>query len=335
MSKLEDMLAEFRALGGIAENLCLKNGAFGRGLFPLEPSKPYKLHIPASLLININHAEFENDVFRVGPKAQIGERARSFLEGYERDFSWGVANQEVRDVLQMLYEAPEEIRELMRSPFNTDSWLVEPTHPAAVQRRYLASRALAFKPGIDVVIPIVELANHGQKTGYEVDENGVGLKGKTDGEILANYHRDDPLGMFVGWGFVSENESFACSLSLGVDKKGPPLRIMRKEVNLELRPRPFMHDVTREGDTLILSFLMLVNRHNPQLPRAIFDHIMREAGRKNVVEMFDYIQLVNRLQWLKLMKASESAAVPLGQMLRNLARSQLEAMSYNIGGLQF
>jgi hypothetical protein len=335
MSKWEDMLAEFRALGGIAENLCLKNGAFGRGLFPLEPSKPYKLHIPASLLININHVEFENDVFRVGPKAQIGERARSFLEGYERDFSWGVANQEVRDVLQMLYEAPEEIRELMRSPFNTDSWLIEPTHPAAVQRRYLASRALAFKPGIDVVIPIVELANHGQKTGYEVDENGVGLKGKTDGEILANYHRDDPLGMFVGWGFVSENESFACSLSLGVDKKGPPLRIMRKEVNLELRPRPFMPDVTREGDTLILSFLMLGNRHNPQLPRAIFDHIMREAGRKNVVEMFDYIQLVNRLQWLKLMKASESAAVPLGQMLRNLARSQLEAMSYNIGGLQF
>ena len=62
---------------------------------------------------------------------------------------------------------------------------------------------------------------------------------------------------------------------------------------------------------------------------------MREAGRKNAVEMFDYIQLVNRLQWLKLMKASESAAVPLGQMLRNLARSQLEAMSYNIGGLQF
>ena len=250
MSKWVDMLAEFRALGGIAENLCLKNGAFGRGLFPLDPSKPYKLHIPASLLMDTNHVEFENDVFRVGPKAQIGERARSFLEEYQRDFSWGVASKEVRDVVQMLYEAPQEIRDLMQGPFQARSWLVEPTDPAAVQRRYLASRALNFKTGIDVVIPIVELANHGQTTGYEVDENGVGFEGKTDGEILVQYHPDDPLGMFVGWGFVSENEPFACSLSLRVDKKGPPIRIMRKEVNLELRPKPFMPDVTREGDLL-------------------------------------------------------------------------------------
>jgi hypothetical protein len=51
--------------------------------------------------------------------------------------------------------------------------------------------------------------------------------------------------------------------------------------------------------------------------------------------MFDYIQHVNRLQWFNLMKASESAAPPLGRLLRNLARSQLEAMSHNIGGLQF
>jgi hypothetical protein len=335
MSKWEDMLAEFRALGGVAENLCLKNGAFGRGLFPRDPSKPYKLHIPASLLVDTDQVEFENDVFRVGPKAQIGERARSFLEGYERDFSWGVANQEVRDVLQMLYEAPQEIRELMKSPFNVDPWLVEPTDRRAVQSRYLASRALAFKPDIDAVIPIVELANYGHETSYKIDETGVGLEGKTAGEILVHYRQDDPLGIFVGWGFVSENEPFGCSLSLRVDKKGPPIRVMRKEVNLELRPKPFMPDVTLEGDTLVLSFLMLGNRNNPQLPRAIFDRVMREAGRTHAVEMFDFIQHINRLQWLKLIKASESAAPPLGQLLRNLARSQLEAMSHNIGGLQF
>jgi hypothetical protein len=162
----------------------------------------------------------------------------------------------------------------------------------------------------------------------------VWIEGKTDGEILANYHPEDPLGMFVGWGFVSENELFACSLSLKVEKKGPPLRIMRQEVNVEPRPIRFMPDVTYDGDMLVLSFLMLGNRNNPQLPRAIFDHVMRKAGRPHVVEMFDYIQHVNRLQWFKLMKASESAAAPLGQLLRNLARSQLETMSHNIGGLQ-
>jgi len=327
------MLAEFRCLGGIAENLCLKNGAFGRGLFPVDPSKPYTLHIPASLLIDIDHAEFEGDVFRVGPKAQLSQRARAFLESYERDFSWGVANQEVRDLLQMLYEAPEEIRELMRIPFNADAWLVDPRDGTAVQRRYLKSRALTFKPGLDVVIPLVELANHGQKSIYEVDETGVGLQGKSDGEILVQYHRKDPLGLFLSWGFVSEHEPFACSLSLTVDKKGPPLRILRKHVNVEQRPWPFMPDVTYEGDRMVLSFLMLGNRKNPQLPRAIFYRVMREAGRMNEVELFDFIQHVNRLQWLKLIKASQSAIAPLGQLLRNLAVSQLEAMSYTVGTL--
>jgi hypothetical protein len=184
-------------------------------------------------------------------------------------------------------------------------------------------------------MPIVELANHGHASGYQIDESGVGLGGKTDGEILVHYRPEDPLGMFVGWGFVSENETIGCSLSMKVDKKGPPIRIMRKEVNLDPRPKPFMPDVTRDGETLVLSFLMLGNRNNPQLPRAIFDHVMREAGRGDAVPMFDYIQHVNRLQWFRLMKASESAAVPLGQLLRNLARSQLESMSHNIGGLQF
>jgi len=310
MSNWEDMLAEFRALGGVAENICLKEGALGRGLFPKDRTKPYKLHIPAALLVDVNHVKFEDDVFRVGPNAQIGERAKRFLEDYEREFSWGVANQDVRDVIQTLHEAPAALRELMQNPFNLDYWLVEPTDSAAVQSRYLTSRRLEFKPDLAVVIPIVELANHGQTRGYRIDESGVGLEGKTDGEILAQYHPEDPLGMFVGWGFVSENESFACSLSLKVEKKGPPLRVMRKEVNLELRPKPFMPDVTREGDTLVLSFLMLGNRNNPQLPRAIFDRVMREAGRKHATEMFDYIQHVNRLQWLKLIKASEAAPAP-------------------------
>jgi len=41
-----EMLEEFRALGGVAENICLKEGQYGRGLFPREPSKPIQVQIP-------------------------------------------------------------------------------------------------------------------------------------------------------------------------------------------------------------------------------------------------------------------------------------------------
>ena len=38
-----EMLDEFRALGGVAENIRLGHGVFGRGLFPIDPAKPIRI----------------------------------------------------------------------------------------------------------------------------------------------------------------------------------------------------------------------------------------------------------------------------------------------------
>ena len=46
-----DMLNEFRALGGVAENIRIGHGPFGRGLFPIDPKKPVSISIPESLLV--------------------------------------------------------------------------------------------------------------------------------------------------------------------------------------------------------------------------------------------------------------------------------------------
>ena len=54
----DDMLDEFRALGGTADNICLKEGPFGRGLFPRDPSKPIRIHIPENLLVDLKHVRF-------------------------------------------------------------------------------------------------------------------------------------------------------------------------------------------------------------------------------------------------------------------------------------
>src|ERR1051326_3859193 len=185
------MLHEFCALGGTAENICLKQGQFGRGLFPVDPAKPYRVHIPPSLLVDINRVEFGNEgVPRICATANVGSRERAFLENYEREFSWGVARGETVELLEMMHDAPTELRELLHSPFNADAWLTAPT-PEWILKRYLGSRAITVKPGMDVVMPIVELANHGHTSGYEVDENGVGISGRSPGEILVQYRPDD------------------------------------------------------------------------------------------------------------------------------------------------
>lgn len=260
----------------------------------------------------------------------MGTREKTFLENYEREFSWGIARGETLEMLEMMRDAPEELRELLHSPFNADVWLIAPTSEW-IQRRYLGSRAITFRPGTDVVMPIVELANHGHASAYEIGQHGVGISGQTSGEILVQYQPDDPLGIFIGWGFVGENEPLALSLSMGVERPGLSVTIKREEVNLAPRPVPYFPEVTCEGDKISLSYLMLGHRKFPNLARAIFYRIMRGVGRQDAAEIFDLVQHINRQQWIRLMKASEGAAVPLGRLLRHLARCQLEAMSYAVG----
>ena len=66
------MLAEFRGLGGIADNICIRDGQFGRGLFPIDPSKPVDVYIPESLLIDVQHLHFAYADLRVGPECPAG-----------------------------------------------------------------------------------------------------------------------------------------------------------------------------------------------------------------------------------------------------------------------
>jgi hypothetical protein len=322
----DEMLDEFRALGGTADNVCLRDGPFGRGLFPCEPSKPVKVLIPESLLVDVKHIEFENDAFPIGSGAKIGVREKLFLENYQQDFSWGVCRRDIEELLQMMHDAPANLREILKTSFHAGRWLAEPTSNS-IQERFLDSRIIYYK-GSGVMMPIVELANHGHATRYEV-ECGVGLSGQFSDEVLVRYQLCDPWQIFGKWGFASDGEFFALSLHMGLNKSG--LIIERNDVKLEPGRKLYFPDVAIEDKQIKFSYLMLGHKNYPRLARGNFYRIMRDAGRTDAEETFDMIQHINRMRFYKLAAASEGAAPKLGHLLRNVARFQLEAMSHNVG----
>ncbi len=115
MTAWDEMLNEFRALGGTAENVRLGDGALGRGIFPIDPSKHVAIRIPENLLMETADAAFENGAFRVRADAKIGARERAFLETYENRFSWGGGGR--RDIALVFEQAqalPAELRERLR-----------------------------------------------------------------------------------------------------------------------------------------------------------------------------------------------------------------------------
>ena len=318
-----DMLNAFRALGGTAENICLGDGPFGRGLFPCDPSKPFRLRVPDPLLVEVKYIRFPDNVFRLSPAAPVGARERGFLENYQRLFSWGTSRGPTEDLLRMTHDTPETLREFLRSVFDFELWLADPT-PENVQERYFSSRYITYK-GRGVVMPIVELANHGRGCLYE-REDGVGLSGRLSGEILARYGFTDALDILNNWGFASGDQPFALSLRLEVQGRSGVLVIGRGDVSTDAGREPFVPDVAMDGNRMTLSCLMVGHREHPSLARDIFRRVLHNAGWDDADALFDKILDYNRTQFEQLAIAAADAPPALAEMLRSVARSHLDAI---------
>jgi hypothetical protein len=324
----EEMLAEFRALGGTADNICLRDGPLGRGLFPVDPARPVAIHIPDTLLMATGDARFENGTFHVAPEAKFGARERAFLEAYENGFSWGGGGRaETRRIFEQAQAMPAELRARLMSEYHCGDWFTDPTD-ALVQERFIAARCIRYRDR-DVVMPIVELANHGPGATY-LTQDGVGIRAAFPGEVLIQYASFDPHGMFMIFGFATE-QAQAFSIALGGKVGRNPVQIGRDLGNLSSTAQYWVPQHLIAGGTAKLQFLMIGNRQVPTSCRSVFYKIMREIGLSGFEEAFDTIRHANRLHFLALLAAVEAVEGPMAQSLRRMARFQLQAMSYCYG----
>ena len=63
--KWDCLLSEFRSLGGIAENVCQKQGELGRGIFSINPNLNSKIYIPYTLMIKTEDICLEGNQVRI------------------------------------------------------------------------------------------------------------------------------------------------------------------------------------------------------------------------------------------------------------------------------
>jgi hypothetical protein len=324
----EEMLAEFRALGGTADNICRREGPLGRGLFPLDPTRPIAIHIPENLLLATTDIRFEGGAFRVAPDAQIGTRERAFLEAYESDFSWGGGGRsETERIFEQAQALPAEMRALLMTEYHCGDWFKEP-NDALVQRTFIGTRCVWHRDRT-VLMPVVELTNHGAGPTY-MTADGIALRGTFSGEVLVRYASFDPQAMFTIFGFATEQPQ-AFSIALGGKVGQTPVQIGRDLGRLSTTAPYWIPQSAVEGGTAKLQFLMIGNRHFPRRCKSVFYKIMLEAGLSGFEESFDTIRHANRLHFLSLLAVVEALDGPMALSLRRMARFQLQAMSYCYG----
>jgi len=325
----EEMLAEFRALGGTADNIRLRDGQFGRGVFPVDPGKPISIRIPENLLIDAKDAEFPNGVFRVASGSKAGMRERTFLEMYENAFSWGGGGRaEIERIFDEAQALPQELRHQFKDEFQCGDWFDEPTD-TLIQQRFLSSRTLRY-PGHHVIMPIIELVNHGPGPTYSANENSVALQGTFAGEVFVKYADFDPHGMFATWGFAGEQpQAFSMALGGKVGQRG--VEIGRDLGGLPPALEYWIPKLAIADGNARLEFLMIGNKRHPRICKGIFYKLMRDAGFSNFEDAFETMQHANRMHFLKLIAVLEGAGGPMVDTLRRMTRFQLQAMSYCYG----
>src|SRR5690242_15359319 len=107
----DELLAEFRSLGGVFENVRVATGASGRGVFVVDPSKPALIHVPLNLLVPIGDVELRDGGLTVKAESGVGGRERAFFERYQRHFGWGAGlSEEIARLQREWFELPAEIK---------------------------------------------------------------------------------------------------------------------------------------------------------------------------------------------------------------------------------
>jgi hypothetical protein len=325
-----DMLTVFRALGGTADNIYVRDGERGRGIFPLDPTRPIAIHIPENLLIKLADVRFVEGKFRMRPETKATPAEIAFFEHYENNFSWGGGGRtDTERVFEQAQTLPQSLRQTLKTEYPFGDWFEDPTD-VLVQRQFLTSRCITY--GDDTVImPILELVNHDadNKTADHYGQlNGISYDGVFSGEVLGRYGDVDPFGFFAGWGFASPQQQ-AFSVSLGINQG--TLRVGRDLQSLSQETPFWIPKLIHEQNAVKLQFLMIGNKRYPRMCRGIFNKVTKELKLPNPEETFDLIREANMRFITKFMSEIEAAEGPMALTLQRMVRYQLEALSSCFG----
>jgi len=286
------LIAEFRRLGGIADNVTQKEGEYGRGIFSVDPNLKVRIFTPSKLLVNKDHIYLEDNKLRIKKDKQYNQEIRNFFNFYQDNFSWGFGGQETTELFEKgLSLFNPKLRELLKKYALVD---LEERHKGnwnnIIKEQFLSSRVFKFKNS-KVVVPIVELVNHKVRSlPFISSEKGISTPNfpSVNGELRHSYGNMSPLSRFFYQGFFSE-ESMVFSIPFSINLKNIGKNIVCKGSVLQ---NDYLK-IDRFENEIILDGLPIADLNHPRLPYDYFDQILRKIGDLKISQdlLFKIFQL--------------------------------------------
>lgn len=333
MNNWENTLVQFRALGGVAENVVLGEGAFGRGLFSKNPNLPIKMSIPNHLLCPTEWLAFDKDgnlILTDG--CDWNGDIKSFYLDYQRDY--GIGGSLMHEMMQRqteFYSLPDSIKTMLAGFGMRKNLFDKPSQQSCLEL-YKSSRRILFNDNL-VLMPLVELVNHDELSNKSFDKvPQLGISGKFKAEVLINYGMaGDATLMFEGYGF-STPKPYTFSGSLGINLGAKAIKIARFVTLYKTIANTNVPRLKVEGDTIHLSCLVLGSINDKSSPKKVFLKLMNTVGMPaNIAsDVFDGIVQQNINFFLHLLKELKPLDGSVVEGLRIMAKHQLLPLGVKI-----
>ena len=328
--KFTEILYKFRALGGVAENIELRHGSYGRGIFPINPSKPIKIVVPMRLLVSPNWLKLDRENhIRVDPKLDLDSAFIDFYESYQQFFGWSnVGINELSEYHNELIKLPKKVKQFLL----LFGWLDADFDKKNIKdylNEYLASRQIRIG-NESKLMPIIELINHSHDGKQYLFDEGIKFAGTFKGEALACYHGSfDALHFFRIYHFNSESTSV---LSCDVKIEGPNLgliNISRFDAMVDIKDGVITPRMIKTKSGIQIDFIELVNKKNKQSPRKIFiDGIQRfEVSKLVANQIFDGLIEHNRKAYTEFISECRLSTNRVAKELESIALNQLKLLN--------
>lgn len=327
------MLDDFRQLGGSAENIEQRVGQYGNGIFPADPAQPISIAVPDALLVDDTALVLDGENLVVDPASGVPAEVRHFIDCYQKYFSWGAdGRKQVEAFENALKTLPEPLLQrlhhihLLNLSFrHKGSWL------EVLRQRFLQSRRINYHER-KVSMPIIELVNHSpQSKGYLIND-GIQLKGLFPDEVTVNYSpTSDALLRFLNYGFANlEPAAYSLPMHLKMSD-GIAVHVgIEREVVYPVDKLPLPKVVT-DGKHHKLSHLLLAMERAPRLPRSVLRKALSDLPTEVADEIFDRLRNGNQLELCNLLELADGVDTAIVKEFRKAVVYQLKTMTHCYG----
>lgn len=323
---LEHGVATLKRHGAIFENVRFTVGAEGIGVQVCDSTKPYRIHLPDTVLLDFERLDFSGAEMVFDTSGLPDDLVCLWQEIFTITLAPSRVEQ-LRQTLSAFQELPVAVQGKLRGlcAFFDEATSIKEVE---LKKRLICARYIT-KAEKTWLMPLLDFVNHSAQGGsFEVNPESVAISGSSEGEVTVNYTFGDAFHYLALYYFPAQVRH-AYSMALNLQFNGRPLSIERYYLAYDqlqagaLSPKI----VIKPDGTVVLSRLLLGQSGAPHTVIPAFKLAWEKAGLPHAEDLFKAIYRTNVSLFVDLLRDLEGVEGMAADWLRQATYQQLKLMA--------